>query len=332
MPVDPGRFTIRGYTPGDETAILELFARSFHQPRTAEHWQWKFQRNPYDRERISLAFDRDRLVGHYAGYPMRFVIDGSEIEGNHIGDTMTDPSVRLIGRGPTSVLGRTSLHFYEHYCEDRVAFNYGFNAANIQKFTLRVLRGVRVEPVAYRIRDLKRAPLRPLGRLERRALGVTLEVAASVSSEWDGLFNRVWRQYGFLSRRDATYVRWRYLESPDPRYTTVALRKWGRLVGWLVLRMRDGRMTIGDLLLDPDHAELFDLALRHLASVFPAGAVEMWCPSRPAWLHERLAESHLELQPEPQDLSLVVVPFVKRDTVETMRDRLYYTIGDSDLF
>lgn len=332
MPVDAERFVIRGYRPGDERAILDLFARSFHQPRTLEQWRWKFQQNPYGRERISVAFDGERLAGHYAGYPVRFVIDGLEIEANHIGDTMTDPAVRHIGRGPSSVLGRTALHFYEHFCENRVAFNYGFNVANIQKFSLRFLRSDRVEPVAYRVRDLGRFPLRPLGRLERWGLGVRLELMTSVSAEWDELFTRVKRHYAFLSRRDSAYVRWRYLDPPDPKYTVVALRKWGKLLGWLVFRIREGRLTLGDLLIDPDHSDLLELALRHLGGVMPVGSMEMWCPPRPAWLDERLRTLHFELQPEPQNLSVMCVPFVKKDAVEAMRGNLYYTMGDSDLF
>ena len=47
--------------------------------------------------------------------------------------------VRHVGRGPTSILGRTALHFYETFCEGKVAFNYGFNVANIQRFSLKFL-------------------------------------------------------------------------------------------------------------------------------------------------------------------------------------------------
>jgi hypothetical protein len=87
----------------------------------------------------------------YAGYTVPFRLFGAErtarsrdLLAHQIGDTMTDPSVRHLGRGPTSVLGRTALHFYETFCEGRVAFNYGFNVANIQKFSLRFLRSDRV--------------------------------------------------------------------------------------------------------------------------------------------------------------------------------------------
>ena len=159
MPVDSGRFLTRSYRPGDEHAILELFARSFHAPRTLEQWRWKFQGNPYGRERISLTFDGPALVAHYAGYPVPFAMRDGDVIAYQIGDTMTDPSIRHIGRGPSSILGQTALHFYENFCEGQVAFNYGFNVANIQKFSLRFLRSDRVEPVTYRVRDLRARPL-----------------------------------------------------------------------------------------------------------------------------------------------------------------------------
>jgi len=223
------RFTIRRYQRGDETAILDLFARSFHEPRPIEHWRWKYEDDPYGGERISVALDSaGALVAHYAGYPVRFQIAGAGALAHQIGDTMTEPSIRHIGRGPSSILGRTALHFYENFCDGQVAFNFGFNVANIQKFSLRFLRSTRVEDVAYRRRDLRTDPMPRLSRLERYARGITLELVTEASREWDELFERVERQYGFLIRRDAQYVTWRYLWRPDAKYAIVAIRKWRR--------------------------------------------------------------------------------------------------------
>ena len=121
MPADiPGGLMIRAYLDGDERAILGLFHRYFpHAPRSLEHFRWKFRENPFGNERISLAFAGAQLVGHYAGYAVPFrLFDGEglnrgrDLIANQIGDTMTDQSVRHIGRGPTSVLGRAALHFY----------------------------------------------------------------------------------------------------------------------------------------------------------------------------------------------------------------------------
>lgn len=334
MHAEPARrFTIRGYEPGDEAGILELFARSFHQPRTVEHWRWKFQEDPWGREHITLAFDETgSLVGHYAGYPVPFRCYGTDLVAHQIGDTMTDPAVRHVGRGLTGILGRTATHFYETFCKGQVAFNYGFNVSNIQKFSLRFLRSDRVEPVTYRRRDLRERPLAALGRLERYARGVQLQLVRVVDRGWDELFHRVAPQYGFLVRRDAAYVEWRYLRCPGIQYIVVAIRKWGRLVGWLVFRMRGSVMTIGDLLLDADHADVLEPALRHLAHVYRAEAIEGWFPPRPRWLSDVLSELGFETLPEPQDLSVMCVPFVMADATDRMRQSLYYTMGDSDLF
>lgn len=327
------QFSIRAYQAGDETAILDLFARSFHQPRTPEHWRWKYQQDPWGNEHISVAVNQESaIVGHYAGYPVPFRDGSDELVAHQIGDTMTDPAVRHVGRGLTGIFGRTATHFYENFCEGRIAFNYGYNVANVQKFSLRFLRSERVEPVTYRLRDLRTRALPPLGRLERYARGIQFELVRSVSSEWDELFSRIAGQYNFLVQRDSRYVTWRYLNCPDIPYIVVAMRKWGRLAGWLVFRMRGTTMTIGDLFIDADHGDILEPALRHLAAVYRPAAIEGWFPPRPRWLSDLLSDLKFETLPEPQDLSVMCVPFMLADAGQRIRESLYYTMGDGDLF
>lgn len=334
-PAATERFVTREYRAGDEGAILDLFARSFpHAPRSLEHFRWKYRESPFGNERISLTFDQNgRLVGHYAGYPVPFRADGRDFLAHQIGDTMTDPSVRHIGRGPTSILGRTALHFYERFCDGQVAFNYGFNVANIQKFSLRFLRSDRVEPVTYRARDLRERPLRSIQRTERWLRGIQLEVVTDTSEEWDALFERVSGSYGFCVARTAAYVRWRYLRCPDTPYVVVAIRKWRRLVGWIVYRIRERTFVWGDALIDPAHSEAIEAALRHLVPLHGVVRIEAWFPPRPPWLEDVLAKRlFLERSPEPQNLSVMCVPFAWADVVSAMRERLHFTWGDSDLF
>jgi Acetyltransferase (GNAT) domain len=324
MPVE-----VREYREGDETAILDLFGRSFpHAPRPLDHFVWKYRNNPFGNDHISLAFDDGRLIGHYSGYPVPFRAYGRDVIGHQIGDTMTDVAVRHIGRGPSSVLGRTALHFYDRFCEGKVAFNYGFNVANIQKFSLRFLRSDRVEPVTYRVAK----PLPPIGRAERWLRGYALEVVSEVSPEWDALFERVSGAYHFCVRRNAAYVRWRYLACPDVSYSVIAIRKWRQLVGWIALRVRGHRLTWGDALFDPDFPDAPEVVLRHVVPSQPVDLIEAWFPPRPAWFHTILSDLGFEIRPEPQDLSLMCVPFGWPDVVARMREDLYYTWGDSDLF
>jgi hypothetical protein len=328
MPVSG--FTVRPYADGDEHAILDLFARSFpHAPRSLEHFDWKYRNDPFGTRRISLAFSEEgRLAGHYAGYAVPFHAYGRTLLAHQIGDTMTDVAVRHVGRGPTGVLGRTALDFYARFCEGRVAFNYGFNVANIQKFSLRFLRSDRVEPVTYRTS----APLPRIGRMERWMRGYHLEVVRHTNVEWDELFARVSPSYRFLVRRDAAWVRWRYLDCPDVPYHVVAIRKWRRLVGWIVYRLREDRFLWGDALIHPEFTDGLEVALRHTLAVHAARTIEAWFPPRPRFFDDLLRSLGFETHPEPQDLSLMCVPFLWNEVVGRMRDDLYYSWGDGDLF
>lgn len=324
MPVET-----RPWAAGDESQILDLFARSFpHAPRTLEHFRWKYRDDPWGNGHISLTFLEGRLVAHYAGYPVPFHAYGRDVIAHQIGDTMTDVSVRHLGRGPTSILGRTALDFYQRFCEGQVAFNYGFNVGNIQKISLRFLRSDRVEPVTYRIA----APPKPIRRGERWMRGYQLELVRATTPEWDGFFRRVAGAYRFLVRRDAAYVRWRYLDCPDPGAVVIAIRKWRHLVGWIAFRVRDRRFLWGDALFDPRFEDAVEVLLRHVVPTVPVDTIEAWFPPRPRWFDRALTALGFETRPEPQDLSVMCVPFAWPDVVSRMRQDLYYTWGDSDLF
>jgi len=324
MPVET-----RACEAGDERQIHELFARSFpHAPRSLGHFVWKYRESPFGNDRISLTFNDEQLVAHYAGYAVPFCAYGNDVLAHQIGDTMTDVSVRHIGRGPTSILGRTALHFYSHFCEGQVAFNYGFNVGNIQKISLRFLRSDRVEPVTYRVA----APPKPIAKAARWLRGYQLELVRQTTQEWDQFFARVASAYRFLVKRDAAYVRWRYLQCPDTEYAVVAIRKWRKLVGWIVFRVRGDRFSWGDALFDPQHPDAVEVVLRHVVPSYPVEAVEAWFPPRPPFFDAILRDLGFETRPEPQDLSVMCVPFTWPDVVERMRADLYYAWGDSDLF
>jgi hypothetical protein len=330
------RFDIRGYRAGDEQQILDLFQRSFHHALSIEHWRWKYQSDPTRGELITVAFDRDgRLVAHYAGYPVPFRLNGQDLLAYQIGDTMTDVSVRHIGRGPTSVLASVAAQFYQTFCRGKVAFNYGVNVANIQKFSIRFLSIEMVEEVAYRCRDLLRDPMEPMPRWRRRLAGYRLEVVRQLTPEWDSFFARVEPAYGFLVRRDRRYLQWRYLDCPDIDYIVVAARRWGQLTGWVVFRVVEDRLIWGDALIDPAHPECLEMLIRHMVPIFAMQGIwtlECWFSRRPVWLAAALDRLRLVPKPEPQGLGIGCAPFELGDAAEQIRSTLYYTKGDFDLF
>jgi hypothetical protein len=242
---------------------------------------------------------------------------------------MTDPSVRHIGLGTSNVLARTAFDFYDRFCEGKVAFNYGFNTATHRALSVRFLRADAVEPVSLWRRQL---PLQRIVRASRWIRGYQLELVREAGTEFDRLFERAVLAYRFLVRRDSRYIQWRHLECPDLGIFVVAIRKWRRLVGWSAFRIREKAIVWGDALFDPQHPDAAEVLLRHVVPSYPVERLEAWCAPRPEWMTEILRAGGFTAEAEPQDLSLMCVPFTLPDATERMRQGLYYTIGDSDLF
>ena len=106
--------------------------------------------------------------------------------------------------------------------------------------------------------------MRAANRWMRRLRGYTFELVSELTDEWDVLFDRAAADYGFLVRRDRRYVQWRYFDCPDIPYIVVAVRRWGRLAGWIVFRIREDRFSLGDALYDRGDAHALPLVLRHV--------------------------------------------------------------------
>lgn len=334
-------FFIRPYREGDEEQILPMFRRSFYVDRGVARWAWEYRENPYGTLKISEAFSEDgRLVAHYAGYPVRFHREaGGEVRtfpALQIGDTMTEPSIRSVGRGPTSLLGRTVRHYYARNCEGQVAFNYGFNTGNIQRFSMSFVGARRLESLPFHVRDAQ-APVPVPPAWLTRLRGYRVERISHFDARWDELFRRVSGAYELLIERDARYLEWRYARCPDTEYSLWAIFRRKRLVGWSVFRPKGDqgeRLAWGDALFDPRHPEAIPLLLAHILAApehRSARTVELWLTSRPSWWSERVRALGFEPRPEPDDLGYVFVPF-GMDPEEDFRARLYYMMGDSDLF
>jgi hypothetical protein len=325
-------FSVRALLPGEESAILELFAPSFHVQRSVDHWRWKYENNPWGGRNVTVARSPEgELAAHYAGYPLPLVqvLPGGRRRDQlamQIGDTMTDPRFRQVGRGPTSLLGRCIRHYYTAFCEDRVAFNFGFNTGNIQKFSMLFAGAHRIEPVGYWLRPA--APPPPAG-------GYRTTRVMDPGAAFERFFDRVAEHYGLLVRRDPAYLRWRYLDCPDqPPFVLLAAWRYFRLVGYAVFRRRGDHLAWADALFDPHHlACAGDLLWHALALPENQGvtAIEAWFPPRPGWFWPRLSALGFSARPEPHDLSLMLVPHQECDAPNLVRELFYYTLGDGDL-
>ncbi len=325
---DPVR--IRGFRTGDGQRIVSLFHACFHPHRDLEHWRWKYEDNPYGRHLISLAVDgQDDALAHYAGYPCPFHGGGNGTTlCVQMGDTMVHPGYRGAGRRSTSLLGRAVEHFFAAYSTPEVAFYYGFNTGNIRKFSQRFVRGEVHGSVPLRRLESEGFPAITASRAYR------VRQVQSPGLAWDRFFRRVAPTYGPMLRRDHAYVDWRYRRCPDTDYLLLTAHRWGRLVAWGAFRrMEGGVMAWVDALCDPRHPAAESLLAAALASPQMRGvdAVEAWFPEDPPHWHQQLLTLGFEARKNSDDLTMIYRVHGGQDLQERFA-RLYYTMGDGDLY
>ena len=96
--------------------------------------------------------------------------------------------------------------------------------------------------------------------LKIRSKQTSIEMVSSVGEEFEKFWNSVSKQYTCITKRDAAFLKWRYLDQPLWPYHIVKAQKQGEMKGFAVLRegtIKNGRLKgkkigiISDILLDP---------------------------------------------------------------------------------
>lgn len=331
------RIVIRSYNEGDEYVINEMFNEVFNQNRELSAWYWKYRDNPYGNFIISLAESEDgTLAAHYAGYPVRVCNYHSnnsapdEFTTYHLGDKMTRKQFRVLGFGKSSLLARTFAHFKQTHAKS-IPFGYGFGTHHSLRFGLMFLNYADIELVTYRRLNL----INMSGVDKTLGPDITINEVSAADETWTEFFNSTAVNYGFLIKRDAAYIKWRYLQRPDKKYLVLSVKNGLKLVGWAVFHRVADKLIWGDALFYPGCAGYVRYMLSHLKKhPISTGAdfIEGWFPSRPVWWDAILKDIGFSIEAEPNKLHLTGPVFNDPDAPETLRKYFYYTMGDSDLF
>jgi len=215
----PSDFTVQAYRKGDETTILNTFQTAFGVIRNPAHWHWKFQDSPYGGPYVATVWDQTELAAHYTAYPVPIWLENRHTFTYQVGDTFTHPAYRGIGRGQTSLLARAVRQFHRLYCENKIAFFYGFNTDKILRFGQLFLRYYPVAPVYewfLKAESLHNLINTPSWHMMRQ--GYTVSCVEHVGPWADKLFAQAKAHYGWLIERTQQYLQWRYQAHPDYRY------------------------------------------------------------------------------------------------------------------
>lgn len=101
--------------------IFDLFKDSFDVEMDESLWEWAYINNPNGDPIVSLYFDNDKLVGHYAVIPVSFLYKKNAMNAVLSMTTMVDASYRKYG-----IFAEQAQEVYDKATELKYKFVYGF--------------------------------------------------------------------------------------------------------------------------------------------------------------------------------------------------------------
>lgn len=324
------RTQIRAYRPGDEEAINRAFNQVFRRDRELAEWAWKFPVDPVGRC-IMVAERGGEILTQYAATVVRFQIDDRLWMTNHIVDAFaTREARRSLNRQGLWI--RTVERFYDEFSRSGlVPLQFGFPGRRHRRLGILQLGydAMEPQPVKYLVR-------RPgTARSGRRRLLYRAEIGRDWEPRLDRLWARVSSQYPVAVVRDADHGLRRFAGHPRVRYHRFLVfpRLSSEPVALVIFRSDQQRLRWADFLWDHDHPGALELAA-HLSGELAARAgclvEEMWINGDPAG-QARLERLGFEMEPEPQGLEMCAKAFDDEADLKAMGERVYITMGDSDL-
>ncbi len=246
---------IREATSADAPGIRRLFSRVFGTEMSQEEWMWKFECDP-DRWFGIVAVVNGEIVGNYAGWGMRFQIEGEDTLLYSVGDVATDPSVRLLG-GRRGIYRSMAAAFYEVVGARGVPFCFGFPNARALEVSHRIVGSRTLFPVREVHVPCEAFPAPP----------PDVCTGDSVGEAFDPLWAATSRFLTHAAIRDRARINWRFHARPH-RYYRMVWRESAREVrSWAVLSVLGEKALVADFLgACPDGSDL--------PSLFAAAAAE----------------------------------------------------------
>lgn len=217
---------IRSFRSGDEQEILSLFRVVFCRELDEKLWRWYYLENPMGESVITLCFDGETLVGHYAVTPAILYHGGNEHHAAFSMTTMTHPD--YAGRGIFTKLAKEA---YDRCESVGIKAIYGFpNTNSYDGFTRKLgWQGFGQVPTL----EIDGLPK----KYDKQAPLPTI-LHAKKSPSTDSLWKKAIYPKKVVVPRTREYFEWRYFRKPGAEYTVFSFEDAdGALVGVIVLKL-----------------------------------------------------------------------------------------------
>ena len=266
---------LRQASASDREGILALRSVVFQtedpEKRDPAFWDWEFLESPSGPASLYVAEDGERIVGHYAIIPQRFVLSGEACLGSIVVDVMTHPDYRF--QGMFKKLGLYALNS----AAGKISFATGYPirkevmpghlsigwmahaklpvllrplhlGALSQRFS--IPGGAAIEALA---RGVERAWSRRFHRTDSSCVTRLLDRRDAESMA--GLASRAFADISSYQVRDTGFFDYRYFGNPAWRYRCSGIFRDGKLVAYVVVRdaelLATSSLAIVDLACEP---------------------------------------------------------------------------------
>jgi GNAT superfamily N-acetyltransferase len=317
------RIQYRPYIPGDEHAILALFRESFGgRHMTMDYWQWRFRDNPVGQVLIELAWDGDKLAGHYAVSPVWMNIQGQRTHCGLSVTTMTHPDHR--GQGLFPVLAD---RLYHRMADLGYLLVWGFpnknsHAGFVNKLGWRDI--CEIPTLRLHLRDIKDIPKQQSNIAE----------STDFDERFNGLWSAVSQRHAIAVNRDAEYLRWRFQANPENKYHALCYIDDGQLLGYAIWKLyRTKELEIVDLLAlnkKPVGTALVEAAVQ-TGLTLGADSIKIWLPtSNP--LRAKLERIGFREEPPLTYFGARALSAMPGEVEWSRESAWLYSMSDSDVF
>ena len=250
----------RLFQAGDENKILDLFKITFKKEMSLEYWNWRFLNNPYGDVQIALAFDQEKLVGHYAISPIDFTSNGKTFKVAHSMTTMTHPDYQGMG-----IFNKLASLLYSNLKESSYDLVWGFpNSNSYYGF----------------MKNLSWKPSQVLTTL-KCSEPVTNPNLIKLTLSKDSFSNKECNLFDsdkIQIKKDANYFDWRYKRNPENEYFFIKCHRDDSLVGLFVVKNFMDELDVLEAAFESEHAANCIEALRYrMLGLEKKRTLNMWC-------------------------------------------------------
>ena len=309
-------FIIRAYRKGDEEKTITLFREVFGKEFTVDQWKWKYAVPGAGKIYSKIAEDASHAIIGFAGaVPLRGSYGGKPLQFFQIADVMVHKKARgFLGKKNVFEIMIKEL-FEDIGKEFPDVFCYGFPGQRPFLLGKRVGAYDEIETAVDYI-------IKP---------GISLFNPFRIRNmPWDdGRLDSLWSSLSSgmsLSLiRDKSFLNWRYASNPLHTYQLIGVYLSGDMKGWLVLKEKGEEVLVVDMLIDGNLLDNALKALRKQTPGFKKKVFRLWLPPS---LRGTVKGFSREKTP------VVVTNMVWKLPLATdlVRENLYYTMGDADIF